>query len=135
MIGSFIFYCLSLILPRLPPEPGAVWPLPEPGPPQPFSTLRPFPEPEPFPQWEDEEEAKKQGRDLRAEAKSLRHKLTHMPKNKYCAECRMAKAQARRTFRGASFMGPRGNATSFGNPQISTIKCIAKLIKFCIRDF
>ena len=31
-------------------------------------------------------------RDLKAEARSLRHMMTHLPKNKYCPYCRWAKA-------------------------------------------
>ena len=34
-------------------------------------------------------------RDLKAEAVSLKHKLTHTPFNKYCPVCRVAKAQRR----------------------------------------
>ena len=33
----------------------------------------------------------KMRRDLRAEAKSLRHLLTHLPKNPYCVHCQQAK--------------------------------------------
>ena len=40
-------------------------------------------------------------RDLRAEATSLRHLLTHLPKNPYCVHCQQAKTLQRYSHKGA----------------------------------
>ena len=45
---------------------------------------------------EDEDEAIKKNRDLKAEALSERHLRTHFPKNKYCFDCMAAKDTERR---------------------------------------
>eukprot|EP00439_Symbiodinium_sp_Y106_P074569 s3106_g14.t1 len=40
-----------------------------------------------------------QARDLRAEAKSIRHLMTHLPKNPYCDACQRAKTENVKSFR------------------------------------
>ena len=40
-------------------------------------------------------------RDLKAEATSLRHLLTHLPKNPHCVSCQQAKMRQRYSFKGA----------------------------------
>ena len=47
------------------------------------------------------EEAQATRKDLRAEAKSLRHLLTHQPKNPYCDACTRAKMRNKKRFAGA----------------------------------
>ena len=60
------------------------------------------PPPEPV---EDEAERKKR-RDLRAEAKSTRHLLTHKPFNPYCPGCLSGKMREKQHFKG-SFKGDK----------------------------
>ena len=43
-----------------------------------------------------------QARDLRAEAKSIRHLMTHLPKNPYCDACQRAKMENVKSFRQES---------------------------------
>jgi hypothetical protein len=52
-------------------------------------------------------------RDLRQEANSLRHMLTHNPKNPHCPICQVAKAQQRRHLRGP--MSGTHGAEQFGD--------------------
>ena len=52
-----------------------------------------------------EEVVERPGRDLRAEAVSREHLMTHMPKNKYCPACQRAKMQ-HKPCRSGSSLGP-----------------------------
>jgi len=46
-----------------------------------------------IPETEDEEQAARDRRDLKAEADSLQHLLTHFPKNPHCKTCQVTKSQ------------------------------------------
>ena len=54
----------------------------------------------------------KEDRDLKAEARSLRHLLTHHPKNKYCEVCKVAKLTRRPAKRNKA--KPDDRPTQFG---------------------
>jgi len=63
-------------------------------------------------------------RDLRAEATSLRHLVTHMPKNPYCRSCQVAKPQHKPHKRSVG-IGPR--PTKFGE-EITADHIIAESV-------
>jgi hypothetical protein len=63
-------------------------------------------EPPPIPQVGENPEEEKKIRNLREEAKSLRHLLTHKPANKYCDACSLGKTRNVNFFAGG-FNKPR----------------------------
>ena len=79
-------------------EPDQVQPEPPEGDPDPDRPEEVPPPPEPV---AGDDEVIRQRRDLRLEAKSLKHLLTHLPKNPYCDACTRGKMKSVKRFRGS----------------------------------
>jgi hypothetical protein len=65
-------------------------------------------------EFEDEEEAETQGRDLKKEAQSLAHQLTHAHRNPHCDVCKEAVMNNKAKRRGAA-IEKRSRLTAFGD--------------------